>query len=95
MKNAKLPIAVVLFLGALLTSWLTHGTGVVVNDPARNISIPGQLTVPLQVQAAYNDTTMFFRYRWPSARAGIFHDVLRYEEGKWVTEGNPVPGSSG
>jgi len=93
MKNAKLPIAVVLFLGALLTSWLTHGTGVVVNDPARNISIPGQLTVPLQVQAAYNDTTMFFRYRWPSARAGIFHDVLRYEEGKWVTEGNPVPGS--
>jgi len=93
MRRAKLPIAVVLFLGALLGSWFTHGTSVVVNDPARNISIPAQLTVPLHVQAAYNDTTMFFRYRWPSSSMGIFHDVLRFEDGNWITEGNPVPGS--
>lgn len=93
MQNTKLLGAVALFSGALVVSWVTHGTGVVQDNPERQISIPKQLTVPLQVQAAYNDTTMFFRYRWPSDRPGIFHDVLRFQDGKWVTEGNPVPGS--
>lgn len=55
--------ALTLFGGGLLLSWVTHGTGVVRDDPKRNISIPKQLTVPLQVQAAYNDTNMYFRYR--------------------------------
>jgi hypothetical protein len=94
MQNTKLLGAVALFCGALLFSWITHGTGVVRGDPERHISIPEQLTVPLQVQAAYNDTTMFFRYRWPSARAGIFHDVLRYQDGEWITEGSEMPGSN-
>ncbi|MFN4130045.1 MAG: ethylbenzene dehydrogenase-related protein [Paracoccaceae bacterium] len=94
MSNIKLLGSVGLFAGALLYSWITHGTGVVQNDPERNISIPEQLTVPLQVQAAYNDSTMFMRYRWPSERPGIFHDVLRYEDGKWITEGGEMPGSN-
>lgn len=89
----KLFAAVALFCGVLLISWVTHGTGIVRDDAARNISIPEQLTVPLQVQAAYNDTTMFFRYRWPAERPGIFHDMLRYEDGAWKTAGSPVPGS--
>lgn len=93
MTNFRLLLAVVLFVGALSVSWFTHGTGVVENDPERNISIPEQLIVPLQVQAAYNETTMFVRYRWPSDSMGIFHDVLRYEDGEWITEGNAVPGS--
>jgi len=84
---------VALFSGALLVSWATQGTGLVHDDPERNISIPDTLTVPLQVQAAYNDTNMFFRYRWPSEQPGIFHDMLRYEAGSWVTEGRAVPGS--
>ncbi|MFH1793631.1 MAG: ethylbenzene dehydrogenase-related protein [Pseudomonadota bacterium] len=94
MTNSRLLGATALFCGALLVAWFTHGTGIVKNDPERSISIPDRLTVPLQVQAAYNDTTMFFRYRWPSDRPGIFHDVVRYEDGKWITEGNAMPGSN-
>ncbi|MBE0413728.1 ethylbenzene dehydrogenase-related protein [Yoonia sp.] len=94
MRKSILPIASLLFLGGLAVSWATHGTSIVVNDPARNISIPDTLTVPLQVQAAYNDTTMFFRYRWPAANPGIFHDVLVYQDGKWERRGDGVPGSN-
>lgn len=93
MNNRNLAIAAVLFSGALLVSWFTHGTGVVADDPDRNISIPAQRLVPLRVQAAYNDSTLFFRYRWPAQRPGIFHDVLVYENGEWVTKGDAVPGS--
>lgn len=94
MSNIKLLGAIGLFSGALLISWVTHGTGVVVDDHDRNISIPEQLTVPMQVQAAYNSTTMFMRYRWPAERPGIFHDIVRYEDGKWVREGGDMPGSN-
>ena len=94
MKRSVLPIASVLFLGGLLASWATHGTGVVRDDMDRNISIPETLTVPLQVQAAYNDTTIFVRYRWPAEKPGIFHDVLVYENGEWVRHGRGMPGSN-
>jgi len=92
MKRVLLYLSCVVFVGALGVSWATHGTGVVRNDPARNISIPTRLTAPLQVKAAYNGADMFFLYRWPSDNAGILHDMLRYEDGKWVTEGKAVPG---
>ncbi len=85
--------ALAIFGGALGFSWFTHGTGVVVDDPKRQISVPSTLTVPLQVQAAYNGRDVFFRYRWPSPNPGIFHDVLRFESGKWVVRGAAVPGS--
>lgn len=89
----KWAAALALFGGGLLLSWVTHGTGVVRDDPKRNISVPKQLTVPLQVQAAYNGTDMFFRYRWPADKPGIFHDVVKFEGGKWVTKGSANPGS--
>ncbi len=92
-NGGRLSIALGLFGGALLLSWVSHGTGVVRDDPTRNISIPSQLTVPLQVQAAYNGTHAFFRYRWPASKPGIFHDVLTFEAGKWVTKGSATPGS--
>ncbi len=93
MRSPNLLLTTALFGGTLLIAWVTHGTGVVRDDPERNIAIPDDLTVPLQVQAAYNATTMFFRYRWPAEHAGIFHDIMRYEDGKWIVEGNAVPGS--
>lgn len=93
MKRSLLYLSALIFLGVLGLSWLTHGTGVVRDDPDRNIAIPVDLTVPLQVMAAHNDSRIFFRYRWPAARPGIHHDVLRYEAGKWVTYGRAVPGS--
>ncbi|OJA04298.1 ethylbenzene dehydrogenase-related protein [Halomonas sp. QHL1] len=78
---------------ALGLAWITQGTGVIENDPERNISIPETLTMPLQVQAAYNDDEVFFRYRWPAERPGIHHDVLVREGDQWVRKGRAVPGS--
>lgn len=92
MKRVALYASLAIFLGVLGLSWLTHGTGVVWNDRERRISIPERLTVPLQVQVAYNGTNILFRYRWPSPRPGIFHDVLRYDGNAWVVRGDAVPG---
>lgn len=93
MRRLGLLASGAVFLGALGLSWYTHGSGVVRDDPERNISIPANLTVPLQVQVAHNGTDAFFRYRWPSPSPGIFHDMLRYEGGAWRVRGAAVPGS--
>jgi hypothetical protein len=92
-RPALLYTAVAAFVGTLAFAWYTHGRGVVHNDPARHISVPSPLTMPLQVQVAYNGSDVFFRYRWPSPTPGIFHDILRFEGGKWVTKGSAVAGS--
>ncbi|MEQ6888972.1 ethylbenzene dehydrogenase-related protein [Halomonas sp. CS7] len=79
---------------ALGLAWVTQGSGVVGNDPERNIVIPDTLTMPLQVQAAYNDERIFFRYRWPAEQAHVYHDMLRYEDGEWIRHGRSIPGPS-
>jgi len=85
-------LSLVIFVGLLVTSWLTHGTGVIRNDLARNIFIPDEYTMPLQVKAAYNGRDIFFRYRWPTDQPHIYHDMLRYDGGKWVRYGASVAG---
>ena len=85
-------LSLVIFVGVLVASWFTHGTGVIRNDPARNIYIPDEHTMPLQVKAAYNGREMFFRYRWPTQQPHIYHDMLRFEDGKWVRHGGSVTG---
>jgi hypothetical protein len=91
-RHLLLASTLVLFVVMLLLSWLFHGTGVVRNDPERNIHIPTTLTVPLEVKAAYNGERIFFRYRWPAAQPHIHHDVLKFENGQWKTYGAAVPG---
>jgi hypothetical protein len=81
MRQRLLYGSLVVFVAVLAVSWVTHGTGVVQDDPDRNISIPGELTVPLQVMAAHNGRDIFFRYRWPTQQPSIYHDVLRLEGG--------------
>ena len=85
-------IAVALFVVVLALSWLFHGTGVIRNDPERNIYIPKELTMPLQVKAAYNGEKIFFRYRWPARQPSIYHDMMKYEGGKWTQHGASVAG---
>jgi len=92
MRRAFIYLAGLVFVGVLVIAWVTHGTGVVANDISRNIYIPDELTMPLQVKAAYNGEDIFFRYRWPSARPGIYHDMMRFEDGKWVRYGASVAG---
>jgi hypothetical protein len=92
MRRFGLYVAVAFFLGALGLSWLTHGTGVIANDLSRNIFIPKDLTLPLQVKAAYNGRDILFRYRWPARQPSIYHDMLRFEAGKWVRYGDSEAG---
>lgn len=92
-QGLAIALAILLLVGGVLLSWLTHGRGVVRDDPKRNISVPKTLTVPLQVRAAYNAEKIFVNYRWPADRPGLFHDVLVYEGGRWVVKGRATPGS--
>ena len=92
MRRPFLYLSGLAFVGALAIAWFTHGTGVVKNDASRNIYIPDELTMPLQVMAGYNGRDMFFRYRWPAAQPGIYHDMMKFEGGKWVRFGSSVVG---
>lgn len=91
-RSKFLAAALALFLVALGTAWLFHGTGVVRNDLARNVYIPQELTMPLQVKAAYDGERIFFRYRWPAKQPSLYHDMLRFEGGQWVRYGDSEPG---
>ena len=91
-RQTLVSVSLAVFVAALGAAWVTQGTGVIRNDPGRNIFIPEELTMPLQVKAAYNGQDMFFRYRWPSDRPGIYHDMLKFEGGKWVRYGGSVVG---
>lgn len=91
-RQGLLLVTVILFVAALGISWLFHGTGVVHNDLKRNIYIPKDLMMPLQVKAAYNSDKIFFRYRWPAKQPEIYHDMMKFEGGKWKRYGDSVPG---
>ena len=47
-----------IFSGLLVAAWLTHGTGIVRDDPERNIVIPDELNSTLQVKVAYDGETI-------------------------------------
>lgn len=68
-------------------AWVTQGSGVIENDPQRNIFIPEELTMPLEVKVAHDDERIFFRYRWPAEQAHVYHDMLRFEDGQWIRHG--------
>ena len=86
-RTTYLGASVAIFAGLLVLGWVTHGTGIVKDDPERNIVIPKELTSSLQVKAAYDGENIWFRYRWPVDRPSIFNDVLVYQDGKWVKRG--------
>ncbi|AUX10756.1 cytochrome c-552 [Halalkaliarchaeum desulfuricum] len=48
----------------------------------------------LDVQVAYNDDEIRFRFEWDwDVKNGWFHDVFVYEDGEWVRYGEPNPGA--
>ena len=85
-------LTALIFVAMLAVSWLFHGTGVIQNDLKRNIYIPEELTMPLQVKAAYNGDKIYFRYRWPAREPHIYHDMMKYENGQWKNYGSSVAG---
>lgn len=86
-QTTYLAASAAIFSGLLVAAWVTHGTGIVRDDPERNIVIPGELDSTLQVKVAYDGETIWFRYRWPVERPAIFNDVLVYQDGKWEARG--------
>ena len=88
----RLPAILAGLILALLLIWFSQGTGLIHNDPDRNIWIPTELTMPLSVQVSHNDETIFFRYRWESDKPHVYHDMLRYEDGQWVRHGASIVG---
>lgn len=92
MRTPILATSVAIFSGLLVLAWVTHGTGIVRDDPERNISIPKELTTNLQVKAAYDGDRIWFRYRWPVDRPSIFNDVLVYQDGTWEERGGETIG---
>ncbi|KKL70855.1 hypothetical protein LCGC14_2100750, partial [marine sediment metagenome] len=93
-RTTYLAASAAIFAGLLVAAWATHGTGVVRDDPERNITIPKELTSELQVKVAYDGEDIWFRYRWPVERPAIFNDVLVYNDGKWETRGGEALGSN-
>jgi hypothetical protein len=82
-RSTALALVTGTFLATTLLVLVTHSTSVVRNDPARNIWIPDELTLPLRLQVAYNERQAFFRYRWPAREPHVVTDLLRYSDGKW------------
>ena len=80
-------LSLAIFFGLLVASWLTHSQGVIRNDPARGIEIPDEHTIPLQLKAAFDGQRIYVRFRWPTPKRNIEYDMLRYEGGKWVRDG--------
>ncbi|WP_280769872.1 ethylbenzene dehydrogenase-related protein [Salipaludibacillus daqingensis] len=89
----RMQIAVIYVLIASLAVGLTGGfmsSGVVQDDPDRNIVIPDERMTELKVKAAYNGEDIFWRFDWES-EDGFYHDYLVYENGEWVQHGaSPV-----
>jgi hypothetical protein len=91
-RTALVAITGLFFVGLVL-SVFTHSHGVLRNDPARSVWIPDERTMPLQLQVAYNDRQVFFRYRWPAAQPHVYTDLLRYTDGKWQRQSRTPVGS--
>tara|TARA_R110002124_G_scaffold106374_2_gene258051 strand:- start:571 stop:1965 length:1395 start_codon:yes stop_codon:yes gene_type:complete len=91
-RTKYLAVSTALFSGLLVLGWVTQGTGVVKDDPERNIVIPEELTSELQVKVSYDGEKIWFRYRWPVDRPSIFNDVLVYQDGAWEKRGGEALG---
>ncbi len=83
-------------LGVLLflMAWVPNTFEPVVrNDPSRKIEVPEQLLWPMNVKAAFNDSTMYFRFELPTPEPSWYHDYWVYEgDGKWRREGASTVG---
>jgi hypothetical protein len=56
-------------------------------DPAAGIVTPEETHFDIELQAAHNGEDIFFRFQVPTPLPSFYHDVLVYEDGKWVRVG--------
>jgi len=53
-----------------------------------------ELLLDLDIQAAYDDQDIVFRFSWDSDAPSLYHDYLVYEGGEWVRYGGESDGSA-
>jgi len=53
-----------------------------------------ELLLDLDIQAAYDDEDIVFRFSWDSDAPSLYHDYLVYEGGEWVRYGGESDGSA-
>lgn len=93
-KHRSRTVPYLVLVALLLVIWAIPNIfePVVRDDPDRNIEIPDNLLHSMQVKAAYNDETMFFRFQLPTEEPAWYHDYWIYQgDGKWHRQGrSPV-----
>jgi hypothetical protein len=62
-------------------------------DPAVGLVVPDETHFDIELQAAHNGREIFFRYQVPTPLPSFYHDVLVYEDGKWVRLGRSPVGT--
>jgi len=77
---------------ALVLSVVFASKGIIHQDKERNIFIPEELLINLNVKAAYNDDQIYWYFEWEANPPSYYHDVLVYEDGKWVKHGRSSVG---
>ncbi len=82
MKKTTLLFSAALLSSALVPSGASWG-GVIPSDGS-NIAIPEQLTSEVKIKAAYNGENIFWHFEWPTEAPNYYHDMLVYQDGKWV-----------
>ena len=85
-RSARLLVAVIGVAVVMVLSLLFSSTGV--RDGAAGAygtvqPEPEDLFLELEVQAAYDDENMYFRFAWDTDQPSIHHDFLVYEGGQW------------
>lgn len=89
-KLALVVAAVVVIIGL---SWAFASQGVRDQASPYGTEQPDDPLLDLQVQAAYNDEDIFWRFEWETDSPHYFHDYLVYEGGEWVRYGGEPDGS--
>ncbi len=95
-RNGKLTIAVVGVVVVAVLSLVFASTGV--RDGVEGAYGTVQpdaddLFLELEVQAAYDDEDIYFRFAWDTDQPSIYHDYLVYEGGQWERYGGDADGS--
>lgn len=80
-------VLLIYVLIAVLSVGISGGfasTGIVENDPERNIILPDDRLIEVKAKLAYNGEDVFWRFEWDAGdNAAIVHDLLEFRDGKW------------
>jgi hypothetical protein len=86
-------VVVFLLLFTVLAATVTIAPAAAQESRRSVVSIPDELTTELKLKVAYNGQEIMWLFEWPAARAHIYHDILAYEDGRWVRYGGSPVGS--